>query len=63
LHKELSNKLSAISSSIAMNQLVTEDLEEFVSHWLLIHIATVDRKLADYCLVNGKYEHGNLVKN
>jgi len=54
LHEELSKRLSAISSSIAKNELVTEELEDFVSHWLLIHIATEDKKLADYCQINGK---------
>jgi hemerythrin-like metal-binding protein len=54
LHMELSKKLGSISRSIAKNELVKEELEDFVSHWLLIHIATVDKRLADYCQENGK---------
>ena len=49
LHQELSKKLSSISSCIAKNEMVKEDLEDFMSHWLLIHIATADKKLVDYC--------------
>jgi hemerythrin len=48
LHQDLILRLDEISQSIADDNLVKADLENFVAHWLLAHIATVDAKLASY---------------
>ena len=47
-HDELTSKLHEISQKIAKDNLIKAELEDFISHWFLTHIAVVDVKLATY---------------
>ena len=47
-HQELISMLNEISVNIANENLVKADLEEFMAHWFLTHIATQDVKLGEY---------------
>ena len=47
-HDNLISKLNDFLQNIAKDNLIKAELEAFISHWLLIHIATVDSKLAAY---------------
>ena len=47
-HKDLLAKLNAFLHNISKDNLVKAELEDFISHWFLGHIAHVDAKLAAY---------------
>ena len=47
-HEELTVRLKEISRQIATDNMVKAELEEFIAHWLLKHIGTVDAQLAAY---------------
>lgn len=47
-HEELTVRLKDISRQIANHNMVKAELEEFIAHWLLKHIGTVDTQLAAY---------------
>jgi len=47
-HEELTSRLTEISRQIACDNMVKAELEEFISHWLLKHIGSVDIQLAAY---------------
>lgn len=47
-HQELTDRLNDISRQIANDNMVKAELEEFIAHWLLKHIGTVDTQLAAY---------------
>lgn len=48
LHQKLLAKLDEISVRISSANLIKAELEDFISHWLLDHIATEDTKLAAF---------------
>ncbi|MDE2367546.1 MAG: hemerythrin family protein [Burkholderiales bacterium] len=48
LHDELIARLNAISSAVAAGAGSREELRQFLSHWLLGHIATQDSRLCAY---------------
>jgi hemerythrin-like metal-binding protein len=47
-HQDLLDKLNAIDMKIDANVLYGDDLELFINHWLLEHIAKIDSQLAVY---------------
>lgn len=47
-HEMLIARLDAFSHNMAKNTLVKAELEEFIAHWFLNHIAHVDTRLAAY---------------
>jgi hemerythrin-like metal-binding protein len=47
-HLDLISRLEAISKNIANGNFIKSDLEEFIAHWLLTHIANDDKKLSRY---------------
>lgn len=47
-HEALTGRLKEISRQIANDNMVKAELEEFIAHWLLQHIASEDKKLAAY---------------
>ncbi len=47
-HQELISLLSEVAENIANPTVDNDDLEAFLSHWLLGHIATSDQQLAIY---------------
>ena len=47
-HNDLLERLTAISQDIAGGTLKKPDLEQFVTFWLLTHMATYDTLLAAY---------------
>lgn len=48
MHQKLIAKLDEISARISSGNLIKAELEEFISQWLLGHIATEDTKLAAF---------------
>ena len=47
-HVMLITRLNAFCRNIAKDNLIKADLEDFIAHWLLNHIAAVDSQLAVY---------------
>lgn len=47
-HEMLINRLNEFCRNIAKDNLIKADLEDFIAHWLLNHIAAVDSQLAAY---------------
>ncbi len=47
-HNDLLSLLSEVAGNIAKDTINCDDLEAFLSHWLLGHIATSDQSLAFY---------------
>jgi hemerythrin len=47
-HEVLTQKLKAFLKNISNNNLIKAELEDFIAHWLLGHIGTVDSQLAVY---------------
>ena len=47
-HDSLTLRLKEISRQIAGDNMVKAELEEFIAHWLLQHIGSVDAQLAAY---------------
>jgi len=47
-HDDLTVRLKDISRQIASDNMVKTELEEFIAHWLLRHIGSVDSQLAAY---------------
>jgi hemerythrin-like metal-binding protein len=45
-HLDLISRLEVISKNIANGNFIKSDLEEFIAHWLLTHIAKDDKKFA-----------------
>lgn len=47
-HKALTSKLKAFLKNISNDNLIKAELEDFVAHWFLDHMGTVDSQLATY---------------
>ncbi len=47
-HNELISRLNEVAQNIGKNTVNFDDLEAFLSNWLLSHIANSDQKLASY---------------
>lgn len=48
MHQKLIARLDEISAQISSGNLIKSELEAFISHWLLEHIASEDTKLAAF---------------
>ena len=48
LHENLIAQLSAIEQKIESGELYQEELKEFINHWFVKHMATVDAPLVVY---------------
>jgi hemerythrin-like metal-binding protein len=47
-HNELMSQLGEFSQHLARDTLIKAELEAFISHWFLTHVATADAKLAAF---------------
>jgi hemerythrin-like metal-binding protein len=48
LHEDLITRLGAIENKIEQDQLYQDDLEQFINHWFIKHMAALDAPLVVY---------------